>query len=305
MDRLAAMQAFVRVVQLTNFSRAAEALRLPNPTVTRLVQNLESHLHTKLLNRTTRQVTLTPDGAAYYDQAVRLLGEIDELEATMVGAKASPKGRLRIDVVGWVGQLLLVPAMPDFHQRYPDIQVEVGVTDRPVDLLTENIDCAIRGGDIDNESLVARKIAEFRFIAVASPDYLRCHGTPVHPAELETPQHRVVGFFSTRTGRTRPLFFQNDSEAIQVNGEHALAVNDTNAYVAAGVAGMGVITAPRFILHDALVSGRLVQILPGWTSGPVPMHIVWAPNRHLSAKLRVFVDWLVNLFEEHPSLQSK
>src|SRR5690349_8743053 len=152
------MQAFVRVVEAGTFTRAADLLNLPKPTVTRLIQTLEGHLDTKLLNRTTRRVTVTADGAAYYDRALRILGEMDELESSMSRAKANPRARLRIDVAASVGQLLLIPALPDFHVRYPDIQIDLGVSDRPVDLIGENVDCVLRGGEILDQSLVARRV---------------------------------------------------------------------------------------------------------------------------------------------------
>lgn len=302
MDTLDAMRAFVKVVEHSSFTRAADGLRLPPGSVTKLVQNLEAHLQTKLLNRTTRRVTVTPDGAAYFEQAVRLLGELEELESGMRGAKANPRGRLRVDVVAWVGEKVVVPALADFYEKYPDIQIELGATDREVDLLTENIDCAIRGGTIDNESLVARKIADFHFIAAAAPEYLRRHGTPSVPTDLEQEPHRLVGFFSSRTGKLRPQLFRGEAGEFQVLGKHVLAVNDTNTYIAAGISGMGVVCAPRFILRHALEDGSLVEILHSWRSPPVPMHVVWAPNRHLSAKLRVFVDWLAELFKQHELL---
>ena len=168
MDKFTAMQAYVRVVEAGTFSKAADLLAVPKPTVTRLIQSLESQLQTKLLNRTTRRVTVTPDGAAYYDRALRLLAELDELESSMSHAKVNPRGRLRIDVAASVGRLLLIPALPDFYARYPDIQIDLGVSDRPVDLIGENVDCVLRGGEITDQSLVARRVGEFHTILCAT-----------------------------------------------------------------------------------------------------------------------------------------
>lgn len=302
MDKFMAMQAFVRVVEAGNFTKAADSLKLPKPTVTRLIQSLEAHLQTKLLNRTTRRVTVTPDGAAYYERALRLLGDVDELEANMSHAKASPRGRLRVDVSSSLGRMVLIPALPDFHARYPDIQIDLGVTDRPVDLISENVDCVLRGGVLTDQSLVARRLAQFYFIAAASPDYLRRHGVPRHPRELEE-GHRVVGYFSARTGRIMCMDFSKDGERIEVEGRHIVAVNDSNAYVAAGLAGLGVLQAPKFVLQAHLDQGELEPVLTDWCSDPMPLHVVYPPNRHLSTKVRVFVDWVAELFARSELMQ--
>src|SRR5687768_8271014 len=223
MDKLSAMQAFVRVVEAGTFAKAADSLVMPKPTITRLVQGLEKHLDTKLLNRTTRRVTVTADGAAYYDRALRILGEMDELESSMTHAKVNPRGRLRIDVGAAVGRLLLVPALPDFLARYPDIQIDLGVGDRPVDLLSENVDCVLRAGEVTDQSLVARRIGEFHLILAATPAYLKQHGTPRHPHELENGQHRAVNYFSHRTGRPYSYTFTKGSERIELDMPHVLS----------------------------------------------------------------------------------
>ncbi len=302
MDKLLAMQAFVRVVESGTFTKASDSLTLPKPTVTRLIQTLESHLQTKLLNRTTRKVTVTPDGAAYYERALRLLTEVDELESSMSHAKASPRGRLRIDVPAALGQLVLMPALPDFCARYPDIQIDLGVGDRPVDLIGENVDCVIRGGTLTDQSLVARRIAEFHMIAAASPGYLKRHGMPTHPSELED-RHVIVGYFSARTGRPIPMDFNKDGERVEVTGRYRVSVNDSNAYTAAGLAGLGVVQTATFMLQDHMSRGALEPVLADWCSDPVPIHVVYPPNRHLSAKLRVFVDWVAELFAHHDLMQ--
>jgi LysR family transcriptional regulator for bpeEF and oprC len=306
MDKLAAMQAFVRVVEAGTFTKAADTLSLPKPTVTRLVQSLESQLETQLLKRTTRRVTVTPDGAAYYDRAVRLLGEIDELESSMTKAKVSPKGRLRIDVGSTVAQLLVIPALPDFYARYPHIQIDMGVSDRPVDLIGENVDCVLRGGEITDQSLVARRIGDFHLIVCASPEYLKRHGTPQHPHDLEDEGHTVVNHFSHRTGRIYPFVFAREGdEKIEVNGRHALSVNDSNANLAAGLAGLGIVRLGTFQAAPYLASGALQPLLLDWCAESVPLHVVYPPNRHLSAKLRVFVDWVAELFARSDLIHRK
>jgi len=305
MDKFAAMQTFVRVVEAGTFTKAADLMGLPKATVTRLVQTLESHLQTKLLNRTTRRVTVTADGAAYYDRAARLLGEMDELESSMSHAKANPRGRLRIDVGAAVGQLLLIPALPDFHARFPDIQIDLGVSDRPVDLVGENVDCVLRGGEITDQSLVARRIGEFHTILCASPAYLKRHGVPKHPTELEDGDHRIVRYLSHRTGRPYPLDFRNAKEHYEINGRYTVAVNDSTANLTAGLAGLGLVRTATFMAQPHIASGALVPVLLDWCAESIPLYVVYPPNRHLSTKLRVFVDWVAELFARSDLIQRK
>src|SRR6266567_2648380 len=158
MDHMAAMRAFVRVVEVGTFTRAAQLLNIPKPTLSKLIQGLEAHLRTRLLNRTTRRVTVTADGAAYYERVISILADVDELDGSMTLSQASPKGKLRIDVGTSLALLIIIPALPDFHARYPDIQIDLGVSDRPVDLLSENVDCVLRAGSLTDQSLIARRI---------------------------------------------------------------------------------------------------------------------------------------------------
>jgi len=295
MDQLAAMRAFVRVVEVGTFTRAAQLLETPKPTVSKLVQLLEGHLRTRLLNRTTRRVTVTADGAAYYERAVRILTDMDELDGSMTLLQATPKGRLRVDVSGSVAMLCVIPSLPEFHARYPDIQVEIGVTDRVVDLIGENIDCVIRVGTITDQSLVARRLGEMAFVTCAAPAYLERHGEPQHPHDLQA-DHCVIGYFNGTAPRTHPMNFNRDGERIEVTGRYITAVNDSNAYVTAGLAGLGIIMAPVFMVDEHIARGALRPVLPGWTSDPMVLHIAYSPSRHLSNKLRVFVDWIADLF---------
>jgi LysR family transcriptional regulator for bpeEF and oprC len=296
MDKFAAMQAFVRVVEAGTFTKAADSLAVPKPTVTRAIQALEAQLQTKLLNRTTRRVTVTADGAAYYDRALRIIGEVDELESSMTHAKANPRGRLRIDVGAAVGRLLLVPALADFHARYPDIQIDLGVSDRPVDLIGENVDCVLRAGEVTDQSLVARRIGEFHLILAASPDYLARHGTPRHPSELENGTHRAVNYFSHRTGRPFSYTFTRGNERVELDMPHVLSVNDSSAELAAGLVGLGIVRTTTFEAQPHFANGELVPLLLDWCADSIPIYVVYPPNRHLSTKLRVFVDWVAELF---------
>ncbi|CAN7480708.1 DNA-binding transcriptional LysR family regulator [Acidovorax sp. 99] len=304
MDQIQAMRIFVRVVEAGTFTRAADSLSLPKATVTKHVQALEERLRVKLLNRTTRRVTVTPDGAAYYDRTVRLLTDLDDIEASMTNARANPRGRLRIDVGTSVAQLLIIPQLAEFHARYPDIQVDLGVSDRTVDLIGDNVDCVIRGGELSDQSLVARRIGNLEFITVAAPAYLERKGTPTHPLEIEE-KHASVIYFSPQSGRHYPLEFRRGDESIDITGPYQLSVNEANAYVTSIVAGLGIGQITSWQAQRYLASGALVQLLPDWTQPLLPVYVVYPPNRHLSAKVRAFVDWAAELFQREAHLQRK
>jgi len=295
MDQLAAMRAFVRVVETGSFTRAADLMDMPKATFTKHIQTLEGHLRTRLLNRTTRRVTVTPDGAAYYERALAILNDVDELDGSLSSAQAAPRGRLRIDLSPSLATRLLIPALPDFLARYPDIALDVGCTDRPVDLLGENVDCVIRVGEIHDPNLVARRIGELHFMAVAAPSYIARHGMPAHPRDFDD-RHLMIRYFSAQTGRYYPFDFVRGTEVVEVTGRYRVASNDGNAYLAAGLAGLGVMQAPRFQIEEHLRSGALVPVLADWTPGEMPIHVVYPPSRHLSNRLRVFVDWVAELF---------
>jgi len=299
MDRFDAMQAFVRVVETRSFTRAADTLHMSKTTVTQLVQQLESRLRVTLLNRTTRKVNVTADGAAYYERAIRLLADLDDAETSLSSAAAAPRGRLRVDVPSPFARMILVPALPAFHAMYPDIQIDMGVSDRVIDIIGENVDCVVRGGTITDESLVARHIGDLRLGAYAAPAYLRREGEPAHPQTLEDSRHRVVGFLWWRSGKTYPYVVHRDGVTITVQGRYDYAFDDGNAYLAAGLAGLGVIWLPEYMAKPSLSSGTLVPVFQDWQFDPMPMYVAYPPNRHVSAKLRVFIDWVAQLTESH------
>jgi DNA-binding transcriptional LysR family regulator len=298
MDRFDAMQAFARVVEAGSFTKAADTLRLSRTSVTQLVQQLEARLRVQLLHRTTRKVQVTAEGAAYYQRVLRLLADMDDAESSLRGARAAPRGRLRVDVPSPLARLVLVPALPDFHARYPDIELELGVSDRMVDLIGDHVDCVLRGGEIVDQSLMARRVADLQISAYAAPAYLRHAGTPAHPKAMENTHHRVVAYRSTRTGKAVPLVLQRAGERVVVQGRHALSVDDGNAYLAAGVAGMGLLWLPDYMAAEPLARGELVRLFDGWHIDPMPLHIAFPPNRYQSAKLRVFIDWVVALMAD-------
>ncbi len=295
MDQIAALRAFVRIVETGSFTQAAAILGTPKPTVSKLVQQLEAHLQTKLLSRTTRRLAVTSDGAAYYERATRLLTDLEELDASVTASQARPKGRLRIDVSSAVAQQIIVPALGGFFARYPDIQLDIGTSDRPSDLITDNVDCVIRAGAIGDLSLIARRIAAMHMTTCAAPAYLQEHGVPGKPQDLGR-DHFTVGYLKLRTGDPHPLTFVRRAETLEVVGRYQAAMNEAATYLAAGLAGYGVIQTPYFMARPHLASGALREVLTEWTVPPLPLHVVYPPNRHLSTRLRVFVDWAAALF---------
>ena len=247
-------------------------------------------------HRTTRHVSVTNDGLAYYERAIRLLTDLDETESAISQVTRVYKGRLRVDMSGTIGRQIIAPALNDFFKRYPEINLEIGCTDRTVDLLQEGIDCAIRGGAPIDESLVARKLIETQPITCASPTYLNQHGTPKTLAELE--QHKVVNYFSPRTGKLVGFNYTEAGESKVVFGRRQLSLNDYDACLNATLANVGIAQLPYFSVRNHIESGRLVRVLDDYPTEPIPVYIVYLRNRHLSANVRAFVDWAVALFAE-------
>ncbi|MDB5932470.1 MAG: LysR family transcriptional regulator [Polaromonas sp.] len=295
MDQLLAIRAFARVVEAGTFTKAADSLGMPNASLTKLVQLLESHLRVKLLQRTTRRVSVTPEGAAYYEKTMRLLKELDEVDTSFGAEQGRPRGHLRINTGSSVANLLIIPALPEFFALYPDIAVDMGVSDRLVDLVGDSVDCVIRGGVLTDMALIGRQIGTAPWVTCATPAYLRAHGTPTHPDQLEK-EHRVVSYLSPRTSRVVPMGFAKNGQKIEVVGKRTLGVNESNAHVAAGLAGLGVLHSFAYVARPHIESGALVPILQDWRPEPYPFFVVYPPNRHLSHRLRVFIDWIAERF---------
>jgi DNA-binding transcriptional LysR family regulator len=307
MDQLLALRVFVRIAESGAFSKAADSMNIPRATVTKLVQDLERHLGTKLLHRTTRRVSVTPEGAAYYERATRLIGDLDEMDESTARARAQPRGRIRVDIGSVLANMILIPALPSFRARYPELHVDLGVSDRPIDLVGEGVDCVIRGGELADTSLVARRIAELDWVTCASPLYLGARGVPRHPSELEARNsdskdktgvsgHAVVGYFSSLTGKAFPLEFSRGTEQVSVQGQVVVAVNESTAHLSALLTGLGLGQAFKFMVAPHLESGRLRTVLDDWSRPRQPLHVVYPSNRHLSAKLRLFVDCVAEVF---------
>lgn len=299
MDRFDAMRAFARVVEAGSFTKAAQTLHMSKTTVTQLIQQLESRLRVRLLHRTTRKLGVTPDGAVYYERVIRLLADMEDAENSLSSAAMTPRGRLRVDVPRPLARLILVPALPAFHARYPDIQIDMGVSDRVVDLIGDNVDCVLRGGQITDQSLIARHVGDLQIGVYVAPSYVERLGAPAHPRELQNTDHCIVGFLSSRTSKIDPLVLCSENERIEITGNYVLAVDDGNAYLEAGLVGLGVIALPNYMAAAHQAVGALIPLFTQWRISPMPLYLAFPPNRHVNAKLRVFIDWIVELMEQH------
>lgn len=288
---------FTRVVECHSFTQAAQSLGMQKSTVSRRIALLEERLGVRLLNRTTRKVNVTADGAAYYERVIRLLADMDDAETSLSAAASAPRGRLRVDVPSPFASLILIPALPAFRERYPEIQLDLGVSDRHVDLIDDNVDCVVRGGAIAEQSLVARHVGDLRIGVYAAPGYLARAGVPAHPRELG--DHQIISFLGARTRQAVSGVMRRGEERIALQGRLALAVDDGNAYLAAGLAGLGILWLPEYMAKAQRASGALLPLFEDWQLEPMPLYLAYPPNRHVSAKLRVFIDWVVELMAEH------
>ncbi|MDR6518374.1 MULTISPECIES: LysR family transcriptional regulator [Variovorax] len=290
MDRIELLQVFVRVAETGSFTRAADRLGLPRASVTTAVQQLETRLGTRLLHRTTRRVGLTPDGEATLERARALVADMDDMEQQFLPARGQVSGRLKVDVPSRIARLLIAPALPDFFERHPAIELELGSTDRAVDLVLEGIDCALRVGPLTSSSLVARPLGHFALINCASPAYLERHGTPRTPADL--PEHLAVNYASPTSGRAAPWEWLSDGEIATLRMRSQVAANNAETYIACALAGLGLIQIPAYDVREHLAAGELVEVLPDARAEPLPVQLVYPHRRNLSRRMQAFAGWL-------------
>ncbi|RKG63671.1 LysR family transcriptional regulator [Corallococcus sp. CA054B] len=293
MDRFDAMKAFTRIVERRSFTQAAKDLGLPRSSVTDAVKQLEERLGVRLLQRTTRHVSPTLDGEAYYQRCVSLLADLEEADAAFVGGQ--PKGLVRVDVQGTLARRVVLPRLPEFLERYPGIELYMSEGDRLVDLVREGVDCVLRAGEPKDSDMVARRVALLEEVTCASPAYLARHGVPESIEALKH-GHRMVGFRSSLTGSPIPLEFQVGSEVRHVVLPTTMSVNGAETFVAAARLGLGLIQAPRYRLEEDFGRGTLVPVLPQHPPTPTPVSLMYPRNRQLSPRVRVFIDWLTRGF---------
>lgn len=292
MDKLQAMATFVRVVEARSFSRAAQSLAMPRSSVTTVIKQLEAHLGTPLLRRSTRSLSLTEAGERYLAACQAILADIAAAENDVSAATLAPRGRVRVDMPGTIGRAIVVPRLIEFEARYPDIEVVLGLSDRPADLIYDGIDCAIRSGALADSTLVARPLGQLTWLTCASPKYLKRFGEPESVAALTS--HRVVNYLSNATGRPLDWRFRVAGKAMSVALPSRYAVNETEAYLHCGLEGLGLIQLSELAAAVYLRSGRLREVLADARCAPVPISIVY-PQARATAAVKTFVDWVIEI----------
>ncbi|MFC5473072.1 LysR family transcriptional regulator [Paraherbaspirillum soli] len=294
MDKFESMRIFTRIVELKSFTRAAEDLGYPKSTVTNAIKQMEARLRVRLLHRTTRQVTATLDGEAYYVRCARLLADLEETENVFSEAAANPGGKLRVDMHGPLGRHFVLPLLDQFCARYPNIELQIGMGDRLVDLVRENIDCVLRVGELRDSSMVARRVASLEQVTCASPAYLKLHGEPRTVEELA--RHRAVNFFSAQTGKFYPFEFKVGGAIREVALNGTVSLNNADAYIQCCRSGFGLIQLPRYSVAPLIAAGELCEVLADYRPNPSTVSVLYPHHRQLSPRVRVFVDWLASVF---------
>jgi DNA-binding transcriptional LysR family regulator len=292
MDRIDAMRLFARVVERRSFTQAAQDLEVPRSTATEVVKQLEARLGVRLLQRTTRHVAPTLDGDAYYRHCLKVVAEIEEGEAAFSGAK--PSGVLHVDVHGTLARHFMLPGLPRFLERYPDLRLFIGEGDRLVDLIKEGVDCVLRVGELANSGMVARRVAVLEEGTFASPAYIERYGEVLGLDDLE--KHRIVGFVSSATGQVLPLEFTVGGRVRHVTPRVAVSVTAAETMVSAARLGLGLIQVPSYHIAADLEAGRLVEVLKDYRPLPTPVSLLYPQARQLSPRVRVFIDWLIQEF---------
>lgn len=297
MDRLDSMEAFVRVAESHGFSEAARRLNLSKSVISRQVSALEAQLGARLFHRTTRSLSLTEIGQAYYERCARILAEIEEANLSVSSLQAVPRGKLRINAPMSFGVLHLAPLLPAFLERYPEIEIDMAMNDRFVSLVDEGFDVAVRIGRLEDSSLIARYLAPARRAVCASPAYLKAHGTPLAPMDLDA--HCCLTY-SNRATPDEWSFQAADGRRWSIEVRGRLRVNNGDTLREAALAGVGVVVLPTFIVGRDLQAGTLVPLLSDYVPQDLAIHAVYPHNRHLSPKVRAFIDFLVERIGSRP-----
>lgn len=296
MDRIDLFRIFTRVVETASFTHAADILNIPRSSVSTSVARLEERVGARLLHRTTRKVTPTAEGMAFYERCLRVITELEETEAMFQQGDQGVVGKLRVDVPGRIGRLIIIPALPDFLAAYPEIDITLGMTDRTINLIEDNVDCVLRTGDLQESGLIARHIGLLPLINVASPHYLAKFGTPQDVDALAA--HWAVNYASPSTSRVEMWEIMDDHKPRLVPMRARITVNSAEAYIAACLAGLGLIQIPAYDVRAQLETGDLIEILPACPAAPMPVTLLYPHRRHLPHRVRVFAAWLEKLLKQ-------
>lgn len=297
MDRFAQLQNFVRVVDAAGISAAAQRWEVAKSAVSRRLAELEEDLGVQLLHRTTRRLHLTDTGRSFYERAVQILADLEEAEAAVTAEHCELRGRLRVAAPMSFGLLHLGPAIDDFVQQHPGLQFDLDFNDRQIDLLQEGFDVGIRIAQLGDSSLIARRLAPVRAMVCASPEYLDRHGVPQHPDELT--QHRCL-LYSNATAPERWEYRDRDGAERSVTVAEAMRSNNGDQLRGAAMAGLGIVKSPTFIVHQALARAELVPVLREYGWSGTNAYAIYPQTRHLSRRVRSFVDFLVQRFAGDP-----
>lgn len=295
MDRIDLFRIFTCVVECASFTRAADTLGVPRSSVSAAVQELEGRVGARLLHRTTRKVSPTQDGVAFYDRCQRVISDVEDTENLFRQTAAQPSGKLRIDVPGRIGRLIIAPALPEFLDLYPQIDIVLGVTDRTVNLVEDSVDCVLRVGPLSDSGLITRSIGKLPLINVASPVYLEHHGVPQSPDDLGT--HWAVNYASPSNGRVEGWEWIEEGTLHTLPMRGRVTVNSAEAYIACCLAGLGLIQIPAYDVRHHLEAGELVEVMAQHQAEAMPMALLYSHRQHLSRRLQVFANWLEALLE--------
>jgi len=296
MDQLTSLVFFTRAAQHQSFSVAARQLGTSPSSVSRAVQQLEERLGTRLLNRTTRRISLTEDGRIFYESCQQILNQLEEAELALSKARSTPTGTLRLDLTVAFGRLYIAPALPKFAAQYPDLKFEVSFNDRYTDLIEEGLDASVRVGSSPDSQLIIQPLATSRFVVCAAPDYFERHGEPKTLDELQ--HHQCLNFLVQRTGRARDWLFQQDGQIVQIPVAGRFYFNHPEALLEMAIAGGGLIQLTNFLVRPAIARGNLKAVLEPFAAPGSPIAVLYPQKRHVSAKVRAFVDFMRELMKQ-------
>lgn len=295
MNLIEAMEMFVAVVERGSYTKAAEALHVHRPALSKVIQNLEQELGVQLLHRTTRRVNTTPAGDEFYERSLRTLADLAET-LDWFSPTRPPRGKLNIDLQTVLGHAVLIPRLPEFMERYPGLEISLGTSDSLNDLIEQGIDCAVRLGDLVDSSLIAKRVGEVALVTCAAPAYVKKHGLPNQLDDLK--EHRAVNFMVKQRRQIMPWRFIVDGKTTDVKMRSGIVVDNAEALLYCALAGIGIVQALRPALQRHIDSGRLVEVLPNVPTEPKAVSVLFPDRRNLSPNVRVFVDWVSAVFQE-------